>query len=436
MCSHLHGSSKDTWWLLSCHQQSREGRVERRKNLGHFAQREEKPNNAHAPAGPPRTCGGPQLAAGRRERERWVTKNIGEFHRRGEIRGKVGRAGVGSMETLSSLLSSSSSAVPCHFHGFNIHKTEHTRTAIGRNEVFTTIKASATRGNRANLYKTITHSNPSVSFKRSAVADGVGINLDEKTSVGVNSTTPNSSLPLSKVSSESLRYEAGLLGGISDKTRDPHKDTNRNGAPTDMSYLTNILSSKVYEVAVESPLQYASKISQRTGVRILLKREDLQPVFSFKLRGAYNMMAKLPKEQLERGVICSSAGNHAQGVALAAQRLNCDAVIAMPVTTPEIKWKSVERLGATVVLIGDSYDEAQTYAKRRSEEEGRIFIPPFDHPDVIIGQGTIGMEIVHQNPGPIHAVFVPVGGGGLIAGIATYMKQVRPEVSLDSVLYF
>ncbi|KAJ4845406.1 LOW QUALITY PROTEIN: Threonine dehydratase 1 biosynthetic, chloroplastic [Turnera subulata] len=197
-----------------------------------------------------------------------------------------------------------------------------------------------------------------------------------------------------------------------------------------MGYLTNILSSKVYEVAIESPLQLAPKLTKRIGVNVWLKREDLQPVFSFKLRGAYNMMAKLPKEKLEVGVICSSAGNHAQGVALAAKRLGCTAVIAMPLTTPEIKWQAAERLGATVVLVGDSYDEAQAYAKQRSKEEGRTFIPPFDHPDVIVGQGTVGMEILRQmqQQAPIHAIFVPVGGGGLIAGIAAFVKRVYPEI--------
>ncbi|KAJ0028283.1 hypothetical protein Pint_35820 [Pistacia integerrima] len=195
-----------------------------------------------------------------------------------------------------------------------------------------------------------------------------------------------------------------------------------------MNYLTNILASKVYDVAIESPLQFAPKLSERIGVKLWLKREDLQPVFSFKLRGAYNMMAKLPKDQLKKGVICSSAGNHAQGVALSAKTLGCDAVIAMPVTTPEIKWQSVKRLGAKVVLVGDSYDEAQAYAKKRAREEGRTFVPPFDHPDVIMGQGTIGMEIIRQMQGPLHAIFVPVGGGGLIAGIAAYVKRVSPQV--------
>uniref|UniRef100_A0A0C9RGY0 Threonine dehydratase n=1 Tax=Wollemia nobilis TaxID=56998 RepID=A0A0C9RGY0_9CONI len=342
------------------------------------------------------------------------------------------------METhtpFSSRLTSSTSAFPCHnlySHGVNLRKTKYPHAGIGTSGL-KTVRASSTQGSRPFQHISNAPAGPGASR---AVAGGVGIGLGDKSSGSVNSVTPTSPgepLPLLKVPSESLQYEAGLLGAISDKTRDTHKDTSKNGAPTDMHYLTNILASKVYEVAIETPLQYASKLSQRTGVRILLKREDLQPVFSFKLRGAYNMMAKLPKEQLEKGVICSSAGNHAQGVALAAERLNCNAVIVMPVTTPEIKWKSVERLGATVVLIGDSYDEAQAYAKRRGEEEGRIFVPPFDHPDVIIGQGTVGMEIIHQNPGPIHAVFVPVGGGGLIAGIAAYMKQVRPEVRIIGV---
>ncbi|CAI9783138.1 unnamed protein product [Fraxinus pennsylvanica] len=237
-----------------------------------------------------------------------------------------------------------------------------------------------------------------------------------------------SAVPLSRVSPSSLQCESGYLipnnldnGGVN------------NGGLNAMEYLTNILASKVYDVAYESPLQLATKLSERLGVNVWLKREDLQPVFSFKLRGAYNMMAKLSKKQLERGVICSSAGNHAQGVALSAQRLGCNAVIAMPVTTPEIKWRSAERLGATVVLVGDSYDEAQAYAKKRAKEENRTFVPPFDHPDVIIGQGTVGMEIVRQMKGPIHAIFVPVGGGGLIAGIAAYVKRVSPEVKIIGV---
>ncbi|KAL2323158.1 hypothetical protein Fmac_027537 [Flemingia macrophylla] len=235
--------------------------------------------------------------------------------------------------------------------------------------------------------------------------------------------------PRPRVSPDSLQYPPGYVGAVPCRSRSETSE----GVMSAMGYLTNILSSKVYDVAIESPLQLAPKLSERLGVKVWLKREDLQPVFSFKLRGAYNMMAKLPSEVLVKGVICSSAGNHAQGVALAAKRLNCSAVIAMPVTTPEIKWKSVKALGATVELVGDSYDEAQAYAKKRALEEGRTFIPPFDHPDVIMGQGTVGMEIVRQMQNELHAIFVPVGGGGLIAGIAAYVKRVSPEVKIIGV---
>ncbi|KAG2546421.1 threonine dehydratase 1 biosynthetic, chloroplastic-like [Panicum virgatum] len=253
---------------------------------------------------------------------------------------------------------------------------------------------------------------------------------------------PAAPAPMVRVAPESLQRESGcLVAGFRERNAGAADGEGfggdggaaGGGGPGAMEYLTSVLSSKVYDVAIESPLQLATKLSDRLGVNLWIKREDLQPVFSFKLRGAYNMMAKLSPEQLERGVICSSAGNHAQGVALSAQRLGCDAVIVMPVTTPEIKWKSVERLGATVVLEGDSYDEAQSYAKLRCEQEGRTFIPPFDHPDVITGQGTVGMEIVRQLQGPLHAIFVPVGGGGLIAGIAAYVKRVRPEVKIIGV---
>ncbi|CAI9088745.1 OLC1v1023167C1 [Oldenlandia corymbosa var. corymbosa] len=241
--------------------------------------------------------------------------------------------------------------------------------------------------------------------------------------------------PLLAVSPNSLQCETGLL------LRNHWLNVQNgaaggNGKLTASDYVREICASKVYDVAVESDLELAPNLSKTMGVNFWLKREDLQQVFSFKLRGAYNMMAKLSKEQLEKGVICSSAGNHAQGVALAAKRLGCNAVIAMPVTTPEIKWKSVERLGGNVVLVGDSYDEAQSYAKIRALEEGLTFIHPFDHPDVISGQGTIGMEIVHQMQdieGLLHAVFVPVGGGGLIAGIAAYLKTVAPHIKIIGV---
>ncbi|XVF55605.1 hypothetical protein PTKIN_Ptkin06aG0049500 [Pterospermum kingtungense] len=252
---------------------------------------------------------------------------------------------------------------------------------------------------------------------------------DQEAVVSSSSSFAAVSISAKKVSANSLQYPSGYLGATPERSMNKGNDDVINA----MEYLTNILSSKVYDVAIESPLQLATKLSERLGNQIWLKREDLQPVFSFKLRGAYNMMAKLPRGDLERGVICSSAGNHAQGVALAAKRLGCSVVIVMPVTTPEIKWQSVERLGATVVLVGDSYDEAQAYAKTRAKEEGRTFIPPFDHPDVIMGQGTVGMEIVRQMQGPLHAIFVPVGGGGLIAGIAAFVKRVIPEVKIIGV---
>lgn len=256
-------------------------------------------------------------------------------------------------------------------------------------------------------------------------------------SVSSRETTLHSQSPppptARKVSPNSLQYPSGYLGSVPDRAENVDGAKDGDNIVDAMSYLTNILSSKVYDVAIESPLQFAPKLSERLGVKLWLKREDLQPVFSFKLRGAYNMMSKLSKDQLQRGVICSSAGNHAQGVALSAKTLGCDAVIVMPVTTPEIKWQSVERLGAKVVLVGDSYDEAQAYAKNLAREEARTFIPPFDHPDVIIGQGTVGMEIIRQMQEPLHAIFVPVGGGGLIAGIAAYVKRVSTQVKIIGV---
>jgi len=198
-------------------------------------------------------------------------------------------------------------------------------------------------------------------------------------------------------------------------------------------YLERILSARVYDVAVETPLEPAPGLSARTGNRVLLKREDLQPVFSFKLRGAYNKMVKLPPAVLRRGVITASAGNHAQGVALAAQRLRCRAVIAMPVTTPQIKIAAVKARGAHVVLHGDSYDEAYHYARALGRRRRLAFVHPYDDPDVIAGQGTIAMEMLRQHPGAIHAIFVAIGGGGLISGIAAYVKRLRPGVKVIGV---
>jgi len=198
-------------------------------------------------------------------------------------------------------------------------------------------------------------------------------------------------------------------------------------------YLERILSARVYDVAVETPLEPAPNLTRRLRNTVLLKREDMQPVFSFKLRGAYNKMANLRPEVLRRGVIAASAGNHAQGVALAAQQLGCKATIVMPVTTPEIKINAVRIRGARVVLHGDSYDEAAAHA-RKLERRGRLtYVHPYDDPDVIAGQGTIAMEILRQHPGPIDAIFVAIGGGGLIAGIAAYVKRLRPEIRIIGV---
>ncbi|MCC6869275.1 MAG: threonine ammonia-lyase, biosynthetic [Burkholderiales bacterium] len=200
-----------------------------------------------------------------------------------------------------------------------------------------------------------------------------------------------------------------------------------------IDYLQKILTAKVYDVAIESPLDDAVTLSQRLGQRVLLKREDAQAVFSFKLRGAYNKMAHLPAAARAQGVIAASAGNHAQGVALAAQRLQCAATIVMPVTTPQIKIAAVEARGGKVLLHGDSYSDAYDEAQRHQARTGATFVHPYDDPDVIAGQGTIGMEILRQCPGPLDAIFVPVGGGGLISGIAAYVKRVRPQVKVFGV---
>ncbi len=197
--------------------------------------------------------------------------------------------------------------------------------------------------------------------------------------------------------------------------------------------LQRILRARVYDVAIESPLDPAPNLSRRLGNSVLLKREDLQPVFSFKLRGAYNRMAGLSPAELERGVIAASAGNHAQGVALAAQRLGCRAVIVMPLTTPEVKVRAVAGRGAEVVLHGDTYDEACEHARQLERERGLSFIHPFDDPEVIAGQGTIAVEVLRQCPVTPDAIYVAVGGGGLIAGIGAYIKSVWPEVEVIGV---
>jgi threonine dehydratase len=198
-------------------------------------------------------------------------------------------------------------------------------------------------------------------------------------------------------------------------------------------YIERILRARVYDVAIESPLDHAPRLSRRLNNSVWMKREDLQSVFSFKLRGAYNKISQLATQDAERGVICASAGNHAQGVALAAGKRGIPAVVVMPITTPQIKVQAVADLGGEVVLHGDDYDAAFEHAATLTDLRGLTFVHPFDDPDVIAGQGTIGMELSRQTAGDLHAVFVPVGGGGLLAGIAAYLKYVHPSVRIIGV---
>jgi len=198
-------------------------------------------------------------------------------------------------------------------------------------------------------------------------------------------------------------------------------------------YVRKILDARVYDVAVQTPLDPMVRLGQRIGRQVLLKREDLQPIFSFKIRGAYNRIARLPEAARRAGVICASAGNHAQGVALSAQRLGIAATVVMPVTTPGIKVAAVRHFGGEAVLHGDTFDEAYAHARTLERERGLTFVHPYDDPDVIAGQGTVGVELLHQNPDPIEAVFVPIGGGGLAAGVAAYVKFLRPQVKVIGV---
>ena len=203
--------------------------------------------------------------------------------------------------------------------------------------------------------------------------------------------------------------------------------------PMYCDYLVQILTARVYDVAQETPLEVAPNLSARLHNTVLLKREDMQSVFSFKLRGAYNKMVNLPPHLLAQGVIAASAGNHAQGVALGARQLGSRAFIVMPVTTPQVKVDAVRARGGEVVLHGDTYDDAYAYARQLEVEKGLTFIHPFDDPEVIAGQGTIGMEILRQYQQPIHAIFVAIGGGGLISGIAAYVKRIRPDIKIIGV---
>jgi threonine dehydratase len=199
------------------------------------------------------------------------------------------------------------------------------------------------------------------------------------------------------------------------------------------NYIKRILEANVYDVAVETPLSPAPFLTERLGNNILIKREDEQPVYSFKCRGAYNCISKKTPEQLAKGVVTASAGNHAQGVALSAQHLGIKATIVMPLTTPEIKVASVKARGGKVVLHGDTFDEAFVHSQKLVEEKGMTYIHPYDDPDVIAGQGTIAMEMLRQHTGDIHAIFVPVGGGGIAAGIAAYVKYLRPDIKVIAV---
>jgi threonine dehydratase len=199
------------------------------------------------------------------------------------------------------------------------------------------------------------------------------------------------------------------------------------------SYVDRIREARVYDVAIETPLENAARLSARLGCDVFLKREDLQPVFSFKLRGAYNKMVRLSAEERSSGVVAASAGNHAQGVALSARTLGCHALIVMPVTTPEIKIAAVKALGADVELYGDSYDAAYQHARTLTAKTRATFVHPYDDAEVIAGQGTVGMEILGQRPGALHAVFVPIGGGGLAAGVAAFIRNVRPDVKVIGV---
>ena len=198
-------------------------------------------------------------------------------------------------------------------------------------------------------------------------------------------------------------------------------------------YVKKILDARIYDLVIETPIDPAPLLSQRLNNHVLLKREDLQPVFSFKLRGAYNKLRQLTDEQRAIGVIAASAGNHAQGLALASKKMGVKATIVMPKTTPQIKVEAVRARGAKVVLVGDNYDAASAHAQKLVEEKGLVYIHPFDDPDVIAGQGTIGMEILRQLPGDLDVIFIAVGGGGLCAGVAAYVKYVRPDVKIIAV---
>eukprot|EP00873_Tetraselmis_striata_P045441 jgi/Tetstr1/465705/TSEL_000894.t1 len=260
-------------------------------------------------------------------------------------------------------------------------------------------------------------------------------------------------VPAAMAKPEELRLESGVLSAVDRKGLGLPEDTFRCvgctlaecQGPTGCAknqwrfekggYMKSILTARVYDIAIQTPLEKAEKLSDALGNTILLKREDMQPVKSFKLRGAYNKMAQLSPDELARGVICSSAGNHAQGVAMSARALGCSAIICMPTSTPRIKVDAVQALGGTVELVGESYNETQTYAMARAEADGRVFVAPYDDPYTIAGQGTIGAEIASQikNLDSLDAVFVAIGGGGLVAGVAAFLKELKPSLKVIGV---
>lgn len=202
---------------------------------------------------------------------------------------------------------------------------------------------------------------------------------------------------------------------------------------TNYDYLRRTLEARIYDLVLETPLQEAPLISAQVNNKVFLKREDMQPIFSFKIRGAYNKLLQLTPEQKKAGVVAASAGNHAQGLAMASKHLGVKALIVMPISTPSIKVDSVRRMGARIILSGVNYDEALSLSKRIVARTGMTYVHAYDDPDVIVGQGTIGAEVLRQLPSRIDAIFVPVGGGGLCAGICAFVKQVRPEVKVIGV---
>ncbi|KAJ3166248.1 hypothetical protein HDU88_003471 [Geranomyces variabilis] len=270
-------------------------------------------------------------------------------------------------------------------------------------------------------------------FRESESSDSLGPVVGNAENNAVLPSDSGAPAPTTPADFTEYTEAAGVFHFVNPACGIPNTQPTSAAGYTLPDYLRLILTAQVYDVALESPLQLAHNLSSRLENRVLLKREDLQPVFSFKLRGAYNRMCQLSPAEKARGVIACSAGNHAQGVALAAQKLGMKATIVMPTVTPPIKWKNVKRLGADVVLFGDDFDEAKAKCTSLAKEQGFVNIPPYDDPYVIAGQGTVGVEIMRQYSQPIDAIFICVGGGGLSAGIASYVKRIYPTVKIIGV---